>query len=408
MESMRNYLIKKHSKMIIYRGSNPEYIAFHPNGQLLSFLEYRTVVLPRLKSIFPPVNPGNVTVGHEGSHSELQEITASLNKSKFTICAIPKTLYDLFYLYFFFADAYNKRHPLECVAIRNFYVDEEDIYNKFNKREEDIHQKKIDWLLNNKIIALFKEKNILPNELYWKDIKKMAIFILKSIVLYNAKFTNAWYLTYILDRLKLPGKFEQFKKIILDSLSHEFYLDPDFYTLYRTSTPERNRVVHYGETPYSLSLGHSPLAALEYDGTSGSVLGIFLYKETPIFTLDIKKSDYLNPSSMASNLLFIPPARRTMRMAIHGEFGHARGKVLADGSKYIDGIAGTARATLSQKSGGHPVLIQQGFFKDKKEFKQQANEFFSKNLTLLKSKRPRESDQIVEPCLMQKRLCISS
>lgn len=401
-----------------YQGSNPEYIVRRANGSLLSLKEYQRIILPRFNKTFPPSDPDKRTLRQQKrmDDNEVLEIITELNKAGYKTVAIPKTLYDLFYIYYSITEKIernkqqNQTNSEHEISSNVLHVNDEDIYKTFKKRDQNPLQQKHDLALNNNIITFLQDQQVNLHKICWNDIKKITTVLLNGLMNSLKKkkdYSSFSELSYrIIKILQDQSKYMLFKKTLMNALAHEFYLDPAYYTIYRTATPERNHVYH-DEELYSISFGHSVLAALEYDGPSGSVLGILMHRcETlPVFACDVKKSDYQNPKTLTSNLLFIPPAKRINRMTIEGEFGHARGKVLVSEERYISGICGEASTKLTNKDISHPILIKPGFFQNKEDFKNQSDAFLDQNLLHLKSKRHLTNDHLTNQDPAQKRLC---
>lgn len=432
-----------------YRGANPEYIVYKGSGEPLSFTEYQENVLPIINQSFPEITPELTNPCQaELDNNEALCIKTMLEKKGYHVLVIPKVLYDLMYVYFRYHELYEHHSPylkkyyearintdikyviaekekhvtpidnwlgsatetpkvqekvLSQDQFAEFLKEEkvslqvpilnvsfEGVFKDYQNRENNLLYQKAEYSFNNQVLQYFKEMriNLKVSPLYLReltinDMLTMANDIFEKLYKKNDdKFMSVDRDAFNLKRRLLdPSMKDVVKKIILEVLLHEFSLDPAYYTLYRTKQFKRNSLIE------SISFGQSVLSGIEYDNLSGSPLTIKLQNpERHVYYLDVKKSDYHNPKTAASNLLFIPPARRINRTIGTGEFWHVRSKFPIDPKTTIDGIYGFSyeiRRGLENKP--HPLKMDGRKIKNEADYKKYLAPYIERNLLELPS-----------------------
>lgn len=364
--------------LITYQGSNAEYIVFKKDGSKLTEEEYLDLAVPILKLQFPRNTEIENTLSPEIldqlDQNESAYIYKALNAKGLTAIEIPKTLYDIFYIAFRFSTSASSLKEADgCQATTslerflypsaeiyryhpNLLVQESDIHKTFVEIDKEHISSKIDAELNNYIFQDLSQKKYEQNPLSWEATIAIVEDLFQRIdtisqtervkfnCLYNKECpsqdckvskkkleTNDYLIrghyNHYIFRMTRNFAPTQVKLLTIfkKALWHEFSQGSSVYTVYRGGGQELEReqatpILHSG------SYGHSLCASCEIDmGGAGAIPIEYTRQYGYSYAVSINKADYRK--SRAGHFLIIPPAQRTARFRLNGEFTHVRTRV---------------------------------------------------------------------------------
>ncbi|HEX4839966.1 MAG TPA: hypothetical protein VFU89_05955 [Rhabdochlamydiaceae bacterium] len=352
-----------------YQGSNAEYIVFKKDGSQLSEQEYLDLAVPILKLQFPRNKAVEETLTPEVldqlDQNEVAYIDQVLDAKGLKAIKIPKTLYDIFYIAFRFSiSALSSKEADACQAttsLERFLHPSASIYHyqpNLLVLEKDVHQafvtidgvaSKADAELNTYIFQDLMQKKYTQDTLSWEAIISIVddlfhrieglnqsnegsfgFLYTKKCLSKNCKESPATRLHhwnhYVFRMVRnfvssQPKILAVFKK----ALWLEFSQSSSVYTCYRGGQQEMERelsapVLHSG------SYGHSLCSSCERDmGGAGAIPVEYIREYGYGYVVSLNKADYRQGS--ASHFFVIPPAQRTARFRLDGEFTHVRTRV---------------------------------------------------------------------------------
>lgn len=358
------------SVTMTYRGSNAEYIVSNKDGSQLTEQEYLERAVPILKLQFPRNKKVEKALSPEVldqlDQNEVGYIDQALDAKGLTAIKIPKTLYDIFYIAFRFetsASTLKKGDACEATtSLERFLrpsaslspyrpdllVEEKDVHEVFVTIDKGHIVSKIDAELNRYIFQDLTQRTYAQETLSWETLISVVDVLfrrIRSIYQANEEIFNSLYtqqcpsenckmsekpnghrnhFVFRMCRNFVPPQSEilaVFKK----ALWLEFSQSSSVYTCYRGGQQEMERepsapVLHSG------SYGHSLCSSCELDmGGAGAIPVEYTREYGYAYAVSLNKADYRQGS--AGHLFFIPPAQRTARFRLVGEFTHPRTRI---------------------------------------------------------------------------------
>jgi|GEM_PF-1625250 len=413
------------SVTLIYQGSNAEYIVFKKDGSPLTEQEYLDLAVPILKLQFPRNKEVEETLSPEIldqlDKNEVDYINKALEAKGLKAIKIPKSLYDIFYIAFRFsisASSLKDRDACQATtSLERFLDPAAHIYRYGDKvlvRENDIHEvfvkidrenvtSKVDAGLNNYIFQDLTQKKHTQDTLSWEAIISVVDDLFQRIE--SISQTNKVELNCLYTQ-RCPSETCKVSKQDLDHIDHlmrghrnhfvfrmirnfvstqtklltlfkkalwlEFSQSSSVYTCYRGGQQEMEQepsapVLHSG------SYGHSLCSSCELDMGGAGAIPIEYAREYGYgYAISFNKTDYRKDS--AGHFLVIPPAQRTARFRLEGEFTHVRTRVHQPSSpeEAIRGMQNIASAKV-------PYVVTPGVYSTPELFENELRKFLNCN-----------------------------
>jgi hypothetical protein len=402
---------------IPYQGSNAEYIAFKNDGSELTKQEYLDLAVPILKLQFPRNKEVEATLSsailNQLDQNEVNYIDKALSEKGLKAIKIPKTLYDIFYIAFRFStSASSLKMENACQATTslerflhppaeiyrynpNLLLKEEDIHQVFVKIDKENITSTVDAELNNYIFQDLTKNNVqeAPSWSAVLTIIDVLFHRINAISKENDKPFNRLYNMsclsaacqiandslvrdhrnhYIFRMLRNFAPTEAkcltvFKK----ALWHEFSQESSVYTCYRgggqeMETEQSALGLHSG------SYGHSLCSSCELDmGGSGAIPIEYARTYGYGYAVSIDKADYRKSS--VGHFFSIPPAQRTARFRLNGEFTHVRTRVHQPGPQE-ETVHGMQNIAITKV----PYLVTRGSYANSALFEKELRQYLDR------------------------------
>jgi hypothetical protein len=405
-----------------YQGSNAEYIVFKQNGAELNEEEYVTSAVPILRLQFPRTQVAESTLSPEEltqlNKDEVAYIDTALKVKGLVAIKIPKTLYDIFYLAFRFevsaqvpeqGDACEfagsltrfLRPAAEISRYQpNLCVTEEALDYRFQKIDAKHVVSKIDFALNQYILHDLTQKGLSNRELSWTEMASLVDTLSQRIIEIRKKneaILNALYTQQCPSTIcKKKGDYQHYNHYVFRmarnfpfprpdtpqristpikrALYQEYSQKASLYTLYRGANLSTD-YIKQSDTNYdnvhSLSYGQSLCSSCELDmGGAGAIPLEYMREHGHGYTLTIDKNDYYKGNT--KNLFIIPPAQRTARFRLNGEFTHARSRVYPKANTSVKGMGNFEIEKV-------PYIVTQGKFQSSEAFDQIVSDYLDQH-----------------------------
>lgn len=361
-----------------YNLSNCSYIVFSINGtpsgypernikNKITFDQYINDIIPILDMRFPRFDNHdyNEDILRDLDENEAYVIRNQILSKGYDCIMIPKTLYDLLYIYFRLVERMNYDGPLIrnkqsnktiktqileddvawnlCRDKLKFYVPPLQFFSGsspdgiYSHREQNVDYRRCLYSLNNNILdfllSLDKTCEIksdhmnIHNTLEWNVIESIVNYILENVKELRSEYKDIDFGCFDMFNYNFFRFFHnRCKKVVINALLNEYTCQPNIYSIYRSLESEKDDAQDDDGNPISLAFGDTVLQGIIYDGTSGSVLGWY-NGHNQINCFNIKKSSYCQKKD-SHTFLYIPPCRDINRTTEVGEFGHIRSKIL--------------------------------------------------------------------------------
>jgi hypothetical protein len=411
---------------VTYQGSNAEYIVFKENGAPLTEQEYLDLALPILKLQFPRnkgVEKGlSPKILDQLDENEVKYIDKALETEGLKAIKIPKSLYDIFYIAFRFSiSASSLKEGDACPATASlegqFLEPLVDLYrchpegNKVVVQEEAIHKvfvrsdwgdmaSKVDAGLNNYIFQDLTLKKYTQETLSWEAIISVVDDLFQRIeiisqankeqfnglydqrcpatkckVLGSKDYLGHWN-HYV---FRMSDHFASSQTLILTvfkkALWLEFSQGSSVYTCYRGGKQEMEQD-QTAPVLHSRSYGHSLCSSCESDSSHMGGAEAIPVKNTReygyAYAVSLDKADYRK--GFVGHFFFIPPAQRTARFRLEGEFTHVRTRVHQPKSpeETIHGMQNTASSKV-------PYIVTAGIYATRELFEQELCQYLDRH-----------------------------
>ncbi len=417
-ESIANHLLSLNSNpadksdTMTYQGSNAEYIVSKIDGSEIQEKEYLTSAVPILQLQFPRNQLTDSTLSSSDleklNHDELNYIEKELNAKGLSAIKIPKTLYDMFYIAFrvntvakvleqgVCCKSFNslERFLYPSAMIDILYkgcIQNETIHKEFVTIDKEQEVSKVDFELNQYILQYlkksgFESKKPCQKEVsslvdgLWANLSKAAEGPLGNTIsrLYSGRGLfecRKHHSNQTIFRILRNFKDDNIFNILKQAISQEHTQKASVYTLYRggdlLNDSEEDKQSRESYKPvHSISYGQSLFSSCELDaGGAGSIpLEYMRGLSGQGYGLIIDKNDFYQ--GRARNLFVIPPAQRTARFRLNGEFTHARSQVYPVLGKNISGM----QYTSLEKA---PFIVTKGNFQSTRDFEQALNNYLT-------------------------------
>lgn len=412
------------SVAIAYQGSNAEYIVFKKDGSPLTEQEYLDLAVPILKLQFPRNKEIEETLSPDVldqlDQNEIDYIDKALEAKGLKAIKIPKTLYDIFYIAFrFHTSASSLKEGEACQATTSLerfldpaariyrygpdvLVQEKDIHKVFIKIDKENQTSKVDAGLNNYIFQDLTQRKYMQDALSWEAIISVVDDLfhrINSIQQANEREFNCLYNQKcpskdckvseknldIYDRLmqghwnhyvfRMIRNFDPSQTQILalfkKALWVEFSQSSSVYTCYRGGQQEMEREPTT-PTLHSGSYGHSLCSSCELDMGGAGAIPIEYAREYGYgYAVSINKAEYRKDS--VGHFFVVPPAQRTARFRLDGEFTHVRTRTHQPSSteEAIHGMQNIASAKV-------PYIVTRGSYATPELFEKELRKFLDR------------------------------
>jgi hypothetical protein len=405
-----------------YQGSNAEYIVFKQDGSTLTKQEYLDLAVPILELQFPRNKGTEAKLTPEQlnllDQDEVAYIDRELDAKGLQAIKIPKTLYDIFYIAFRFetsATALKKGDVCKTTTAlerfiwpsasiwrydANLLVQESNIHEIFIKINEEQVVSKVDAALNNYILSAHPWHPS-ANPLKWETVTTLVDNLFKRILesmkqneailncMYNGRCpstecqVNQELLTrhrnhYVFRMVRnFADNQPQLVTVFKKALWLEFSSFSFVYTVYRggglATEPEKT-----APSLHSASYGHSLCSSCELDmGGAGAIPIEYTRDYGHGYVLAIDKADY-RKKGVTGHLFVIPPAQRTARFRLEGEFTHVRTRVHQPGPEETD-VHGMQNIAVKKV----PYIVTTGNFPNANAFDQELRRYEDRHTRVL-------------------------